>query len=79
MSKIYSKQHIEEDIKDIFEDTFNTCTSNREEIYWLISILRAFLKTGNKNTSLNVDNMQLNSWQYQIVPIINKLLKKWRL
>lgn len=79
MSKIYSKQHIEEDIKDIFEDTFNTCTSNREEIYWLISILRAFLKTGNKNTSLNIDNMQLNSWQYQIVPIINKLLKKWRL
>ena len=79
MTKIYSSQHIEEDIKDLFEDTFDTCTSNREEIYWLIAILRAFMRIPNKNTSLNSDNMQINSWQYQIVPIVEHLMNKWKL
>lgn len=79
MYKIYSDQHMEEDIKSIFEDTFDTCVTNRDEIYWLISILRAFLKIGNKNTSFNTDNMQINKWQYEIVPIIENFMRKWKL
>lgn len=79
MSKIYSDQHIEEDIKDIIEDTFDTCLSNREEIYWLITLLRGFMKIPNKSTILCPDNMQLNKWQYEMTPIIEKFMTKWKL
>ena len=79
MSKVYSDKHIEEDIKCIIEETFDTCLSNREEIYWLITLLRVFMRLPNKNTVLSADNMQLNKWQYEIVPIIEKFMKKWKL
>lgn len=79
MSKVYSDKHIEEDIKCIIEETFDTCLSNREEIYWLITLLRAFMRLHNKNTVLSADNMQLNKWQYEMVPIIEKFMKKWKL
>ena len=79
MPKIYSEHHIEEDIKCIIEETFDTCLSNREEIYWLITLLRAFMRLSNKNTVLSADNMQLNKWQYEMVLIIEKFMKKWKL
>ena len=79
MPKTYSDKHIEEDIKCIIEETFDTCLSNREEIYWLIALLRAFMRLPNKNTVLSADNMQLNKWQYEMVPIIEKFMKKWKL
>lgn len=79
MSKVYSDKHIEEDIKCIIEETFDTCLSNREEIYWLITLLRAFMRLSNKNIVLSADNMQLNKWQYEMVPIIEKFMKKWKL
>ena len=79
MSKVYSDKHIEEDIKCIIEETFDTCLSNREEIYWLITLLRAFMSLANKNTVLSADNMQLNKWQYEMVPIVEKFMKKWKL
>ena len=79
MAKIYSEHHIQEDIKGIIEDTFDTCLSNREEVYWLITLLRAFMRVPNKNTSLNPDNMQLNKWQYEIVPVVENFMKKWKL
>ena len=79
MSKVYSDKHIEEDIKCIIEETFDTCLSNREEIYWLIILLRAFMRLPNKNTVLSADNMQLNKWQYEMVPIVEKFMKKWKL
>lgn len=79
MPKTYSEHHIEEDIKYIIEETFDTCLSNREEIYWLITLLRAFMRLPNKNTVLSADNMQLNKWQYEMVPIIEKFMKKWKL
>lgn len=79
MAKVYSDKHIEEDIKVIIEETFDTCMSNREEIYWLITLLRAFMRLPNKNTTLNADNMQLNKWQYEIVPIVENFMKKWKL
>ena len=79
MSKVYSDKHIEEDIKCIIEETFDTCLSNREEIYWLITLLRAFMRLPNKNTVLSTDNTQLNKCQYEMVPIIVKFMKKWKL
>jgi len=79
MSKVFTNQYIEEDIKDILEDTFDLCKSNREEIYWLITIFRAFMKVPNKEKKMSIDNMHLNEWQYNIVPIIEQLMKKWKL
>ena len=79
MSKVYSDKHIEEDIKCIIEETFDTCLSNREEIYWLITLLRALMRLPNKTTVLSADNMQLNKWQYEMVPIVEKFMKKWKL
>jgi len=79
MPKVYSNKHIEEDIKNLIEETFNTCLSNREEIYWLITLLRGFMKVPNKNTKLTPDNMQLNKWQYEMTPIIESFMKKWKL
>ena len=79
MPKVFTNQHIEEDIKDILEDTFDLCKSNREEIYWLITIFRAFMKGPNKEKKMSIDNMHLNEWQYNIVPIIKQLMRKWKL
>lgn len=79
MPKIYSDKHIEEDIKNLIEETFDMCLSNREEIYWLITLLRGFMKIPNKNINLTPDNMQLNKWQYEITPIIENFIKKWKL
>ena len=79
MPKVYSDKHIEEDIKCIIEETFDTCLSNREEIYWLITLLRAFMRLPNKDIRMNSDNMQLNKWQYEMVPIVENFMKKWKL
>ena len=79
MPKVFTNQHIEEDIKSILEDTFDLCKSNREEIYWLITILRAFMKIPNKEKKMSIDNMHLNEWQYNIIPIVEQLMKKWKL
>ena len=79
MPKVFTNQHIEEDIKNILEDTFDLCKSNREEIYWLITILRAFMKIPNKEKKMSMDNMHLNEWQYNVIPIVEQLMKKWKL
>lgn len=79
MPKVFTNQYIEEDIKNILEDTFNLCRSNREEIYWLITIFRAFMKVPNKEKKMSIDNMHLNEWQYNIVPIVEQLMRKWKL
>lgn len=77
--KNYSDQHIEEDIKVLIEETFDTCSTNREELYWIITLLRAFMRIGNKRTENKADIMQLNMWQYQMVPIVEQFMKKWKL
>lgn len=77
--KNYSDQHIEEDLKVLIEETFDTCSTNREELYWIITLLRAFMRIGNKRIENKADVMQLNLWQYQMVPIVEQFMKKWKL
>jgi len=77
--KNYSDQHIEEDLKVLIEETFDTCSTNREELYWIITLLRAFMRIGNKRIENKADVMQLNMWQYQMVPIVEQFMKKWKL
>lgn len=79
MPKMYTDQHIEEDLKTLLEDTFDLCKSNREEIYWLISIFRAFMKIPNREIKMSVDNMHINEWQYNMVPLVEQFMKKWKL
>lgn len=68
---------IEEDMMNIIEESFDKCISNREEIYWLISLLRCFMNIKNKRTESNKDNFQLNLWQYEMFPKIERFKRKY--
>lgn len=59
-----------DDLYTIIEDTFDTCSSSREEVYWLIAILKLFLNSPNKYTQLTADNAQINYWIYSLYPIV---------
>ena len=74
-----SNFQIEESIKEIIEDTFDTCNSNIDEIRWLICILRSFLKIPNRNNQTNIENYKLNLWQYNLYPITKKFFDKYKL
>ena len=76
---IYSEYAMEQELKTIIEDTFNTCESNRDEIRWLISILRAICHIPHKRTEYKAENYKLNLWQYQLDPIIKHYYKKWKM
>jgi hypothetical protein len=76
---IYSEFQMEEDLADIIEDTFDTCSSNREEIYWLISFLRGIIGIKNKDKRTLPDNYKLNMWQYQMYLILDKYKHKWNM
>lgn len=76
---LYLKSRVEQEIQDILEESFNTCSSNKEEIVWLITLLRAFMKIPNKRIDTVSENYQLNAWQLQINPRIQDFLRKWRL
>lgn len=67
----------EQDLTDLIEDSFDLCMSNKEEIYWLICLLRGFMNIPNKRTEYNIDNFKINAWQYKLYPIIEKYKKKW--
>lgn len=67
----------EEDINDFLEESFDLCQTNREEIYWLITVLRGFMNIGNKRTEPEVDTYKLNYWQYILNPAIQRLKKKY--
>lgn len=75
---IYTEFQAEEDLKDIIEDTFDTCTSNRDEIRWLITLLRGFMQIPNKRHEISSENYKLNLWQYQLYPILEKYRRKWK-
>lgn len=75
---IYTEFQEEQDLKDIIEETFDLCTTNKEEIYWLITLLRNFMQIPNKRTEFNKENYKLNLWQYNLYPIIEKYRKKWK-
>lgn len=59
-----------DDLYTIIEDTFDTCSSSREEVYWLIAILKIFLNSPNKYTQTTAENAQINYWIYSLYPIV---------
>ena len=59
-----------DELYEVIEDTFDTCSSSREEVYWLIAILKLFLNSPNKYTQLTPDNAQINYWIYSLYPIV---------
>lgn len=59
-----------DDLYTIIEDTFDTCSSSKEEVYWLIAILKIFLNSPNKYVQLTPENTQINYWIYSLYPII---------
>lgn len=75
---IYTEFQKLEDLTDIIEETFNTCDSNKDEIRWLISLLRGFMDIPHKRKECCAENYKLNLWQYQMYPIIKKFRKKWK-
>lgn len=74
---IYTEQKEIEDLKNLIEDTFDLCTTNKEEIYWLICLLRGLLNIPNKRLETINENYKINLWQYQLHPIIEKYKKRW--
>lgn len=59
-----------DELYTIIEDTFDTCSSSKEEVYWLIAILKIFLNSPNKYVQLTPENTQINYWIYSLYPII---------
>jgi hypothetical protein len=59
---IYTEFQAEEDLRDIIEDTFDTCSSNKDEIRWLITLLRGFMQIPNKRHEISAENYKLNLW-----------------
>lgn len=66
-----------EELYSLVEDTFDTCSSNREEIYWLICLIRGLLNVPNERVDYGVDNISINMWQYQLHPIIERYKRHW--
>ena len=75
---IYTQYKAEEELRELIEDTFDLCSTNKEEIYWLITVLRGIMRIPNKRTDNHVENYKLNYWQYQLNPIIQKYIKRWK-
>lgn len=67
----------EEDIQNFLEESFDICQTNREELYWLIAVLRGFMNIGNKRIDQKLDVYKLNYWQYILSPAIQRLKKKY--
>jgi hypothetical protein len=74
----YSEHEAEQDIMNLIEDTFDTCTSNLDEICWLICLLRGFMNIPNKRTESVKNNYKINLWQFQLHPYLEKYKKKWK-
>lgn len=66
-----------DDLYTIIEDTFDTCSSSREEVYWLVAILKLFLNSPNKYTQFTADNTQINYWMYSLYPIVESWKMKY--
>ena len=74
---IYTKEQEYRELSELIEDTFDLCKSNKEEIYWLICLLRTFMNIPNKRTDYNSENFNINLWQYQLHPIIERFKQRW--
>ncbi len=75
---IYTDLQAEEDLMDLIEGTFDTCESNKDEIRWLICLLRGFMNIPNKRNEYHAENYKLNKWQYELHPILETYKKKWK-
>lgn len=72
-----TEHQFEQDISDFLEESFDLCQTNREEIYWLITVLRGFMGIGNRRTDPEIDTYKLNYWQYILTPAIERLKRKY--
>lgn len=72
-----TEQKFEEDINSFLEESFDLCQTNREEIYWLITVLRGFMNVGNKRIDVTPDVYKLNYWQTVLNPAIQRLKRKY--
>lgn len=72
-----TEYRFEQDIDSFLEESFNLCRTNREEIYWLITVLRGFMNIGNKRIEGKIDTYKLNYWQCLLNPTIQRLKKKY--
>ena len=59
---IYSEYEAEQDLTNLIEETFDTCDSNKDEIRWLISLLRGFMNIPNKRIEPVADNYKINDF-----------------
>lgn len=66
-----------DDLKDLFERTFDLCKTNREELYWLICILRGLMNIPNKRKEQTLTNQRINFWQYYLYPYIESYKHRW--
>lgn len=66
-----------DDLKDLLEYTFNLCKSNKQELYWLICVLRGLMNIPNKRKEDVLENIKINAWQYILHGYIEKYKKRW--
>ena len=73
----YSNYLEEDELYDTIERTFDTCSTKREEIYWLICVLRNLLNIPCKRSEQNVDNLNIREMQLGLHGIFEKYKKKY--
>ena len=79
MSYIFYMFNPEEldELYEVIEETFNTCSSSREELYWLIAIIKILANNSNRYTDCTPDNAQINYWIYSLYPIVENWKQKY--
>lgn len=66
-----------DELYTLIEDSFNACDSNKEELYWLVSILKLLMNSANQRKETCIENMQINYWMYCLYPHIEEYKKKY--
>ena len=66
-----------DDLKTLIEETFDTCNDRKDEIRWIICLLRGLMNIPTKRIEYHIENYKLRAWQYQLNPIIEKYKRKW--
>ena len=67
----------EEDLAELIESTFDVCTNNKDELFWLVSMIRGLLSIPADRTTLNKNTIKLKYLQYRLHPIIESYKEKW--
>ncbi len=62
----------------LIEDTFDMCETNKEELYWLVCLVRGLMNCPNQRVSGDkIQNMKINYWQNMLDPFIRKYKRKF--